>query len=140
VIANVRIRAFAYPTEDEALVLGVLERLAPGAEVRRGRAEGGHGVKVMVLEARLEKRKPVDRFFRGLSSGVLGDLASTTAERIDASGHLYFRLDKQELVMGRLRLASGGDVVAVECVVHGPKGARGEIWRTELERLIAAAE
>lgn len=125
-LANVRLRVFAYPTEDEAKVRALLERLAHGAEVEESSADSAHGVVVKVMEARLGKRKAVESFFRGLGPELLASLAESARQRTDDSGHLHFRLDKQELVLGRIVLASGGDAVVAECAVHGPRSKAEE--------------
>lgn len=134
--ANVRMRVFAYPTEDEVRVKSLLERLAPGAAASVSKADSAHGVVIKVLEVRLEKKRAVETFFRGLGPEILGSLMASVPQRIDGSGHLFFRLDKQELVLGRLRLAVGGDTVAIECSVHGPRARAEETMRGALASML----
>jgi len=126
VLASVRLRAFAYPTEDEAKVKGALESLAPGVGFEERKVDATHGGAIRVFEARLTRRKEIEAFLRSLSPGVRETLAAERAKRTDESGHLFFRLDKQELVLGRQRLAGGGDTVVVECAVHGPRSRAAE--------------
>jgi len=129
-------RVFAYPTEDEVRVKSLLERLAPGAKVAASKADSAHGVVITVLEVRLEKKRAVETFFRGLGPEILGKLMGSVPERMDASGHLYFRLEKQELVLGRVRLAVGGDTVAIECSAHGPRAKAEETMKSALAGML----
>jgi len=129
-------RVFAYPTEDEVRVKSLLERLAPGVEVESAKAESAHGVVITVLEVRLEKKRAVESFFRGLGPEILRRLMESVPQRMDDSGHLFFRLDKQELVLCRLRLAVGGDIVAFECSVHGPRANAEATMRSALAGLL----
>jgi len=74
--------------------------------VGRGRGEpcgGYHGNPIIILEVSQTARAPLEAFWGRLrDAGLCGGVAENLEERINESGELFIRFDKQAAVAGRL--------------------------------------
>ncbi len=124
---QVELRAFVHATED---LEKVREALAFAAgfdldeqkdsdqflkQLTESSSEGHFRNPITILELPLKRAAQVRRFWdRLLADGAIRtDLAHEAPRRLDEELAFWFRLDKQEAVSGRLRLAPGEDVVRV---------------------------
>ena len=111
-IRRLDFRVFQHATEDRGKVALALGLVSGTAEATESRAEGYHGNPIIVLETTVSGRAPIDDFWARLRSARLcGGVEENLEERINDSGELFIRFDKQEAVQGRLALSSGDDVV-----------------------------
>ncbi len=80
--------------------------------------EGYYGNPIYVLRLRVQDPQEASELFLGivrrLDSEDLARLSSTLEQRLDSSGALHLRFDKQLAFQGRLRLYDGDDVIKVK--------------------------
>ena len=129
-----------HATEDRGRVLGAVSRLlgeAPGG-VREEALEGYFGEPLVRLTIPLDGAQALrvlEAIVRGLPSGEFLEVLDTLENRMDGSKNLYFRLDKQKAVLGRLRLGAR-DAVRVKLYCSPPRGVEPvEYVRSVLEGL-----
>jgi hypothetical protein len=105
----VDLRAFAYATEDEALVERALRTLVPEAtEFDRAESRGHHGDRIVVLSTRLERADEIRHVLGRLAEGsVAATVRAELDERIDDDCALFCRLDKAAALNGEVRLGRG---------------------------------
>jgi len=119
-VRRMEFRVFQHATEDPEKVRSALLAVSGGGEVRSSRAEGYHGNPIVILETTIGNRAELESFWQRVrEAGLCPGLAANLEERIDGSGELFVRFDKQEAVGGRLALSAGDDVVQ----------ARGRVMR-----------
>ena len=111
-IQRLDFRVFQHATEDRGKVALALRLVSGTPEATERRAEGYHGNPIIVLETAVSGRTGLDDFWARLrAAGLCGGVEENLEERINDSGELFIRFDKQEAVQGRLALSSGDDVV-----------------------------
>ncbi|MCE2508171.1 MAG: hypothetical protein J4G04_02555 [Nitrosopumilaceae archaeon] len=111
---QVRVNVIAHATEDEARIV---RSLAEGLCIRPDsldtrRSEGHYGNTITTISASLRKREARDvlkRLRETLPGADLDHIRETLPSRMGDST-LYVRLDKQEMVAGRVRLSDSGAV------------------------------
>ena len=134
---HIRADVIVHATEDRSKVAGSLADLLgiqPGAlESRNG--EGHYRNTITTLSATLRKAEAhgaLDRLRDALSGADLDHILDTLESRIDGST-LYMRLDKQEMVSGRIRLNDAGIVrLRITAPVYG--GRAGDAFARLLGR------
>lgn len=102
---------FVHSTEDEERVTSSVERmLGVGVnELEKREIKGQYDNIIKVYTGSFKGRKAESlllRIARGLEGSSRSYLSRNITQFIDHQGRLYIRLDKQELVLGRLVLGS----------------------------------
>nr|AIF15943.1 hypothetical protein [uncultured marine group II/III euryarchaeote KM3_72_A06] len=79
-----------------------------GAEISRERSKSHHGAPQMMIEASIDRKKGAKQAFLRMGVAALSDLRSAgIADLIDEDKALHVRIDIDELVQGRISLATG---------------------------------
>ncbi|MEM1928240.1 MAG: RNA-binding domain-containing protein [Acidilobaceae archaeon] len=133
-VSSAVLRTHVHATEDREKVLAALRNTLPPSlretvEVESESYEGHYGNRIEVLTVELRDSEEAGALLSYLLES-LGDadrrlLLATLAERVDESGSLYLRLDKQSAYRGVLELSDGDDVIKIEIRVEG--GRRGAL-------------
>lgn len=115
---SVRVTLHIHATEDEHRVaIAVADMLAfPHERLSPQQLEGYHGNRIIRYHAHLlaeEASAVARRVFSGLGPRDRERIAADLPQRVDEHGHLFLRLDKQLMILGRWGL-SDVDVVRVE--------------------------
>jgi len=124
-VLRLEIEAFCHATEDlrkvkEAMLNVVPEDLRQkvSESLNVSMLEGFYGNPIFVLRVAIEDSDVAERIFMGILSRLsredLEKLSLTVNQRLDTSGRLHLRLDKQRALMGDLRIYDGDDVVKVK--------------------------
>ncbi|MDR3075405.1 MAG: exosome protein [Candidatus Methanoplasma sp.] len=108
-----RVNIFSYATENEELIHGAMAELLGTDEFDCNIVDSEHGNRLIVLSSELSKQKDTVSFFRRLGKDLAEEIIADLDNRIDDDCVFYLRLDKQELVQGRYRIAHHGDVLSV---------------------------
>jgi RNA binding exosome subunit len=118
-------RVFQHATEDGERVSGALRFVSGAGTYRCSRAEGYHGNPITIIETELSSRRDIELFWeRLLRAGLFSGLEQNLEERINDSGELFIRFDKQRAVEGALELSAGDDVIAARSRVFGTVNGR----------------
>jgi RNA binding exosome subunit len=126
-VRSIELQAICHATESPEKVLQALLNLVPPdirgkIRVEESVAKGHHGNPIRIISASLKGEEAEDTakwIFGRLSESDLRLLELSLDRRIDRSGHLYLRIDKQEAYLGRMMVGSGGDVIRVVISVRG---------------------
>jgi len=110
---NLSFRTLVHATEDPDKVEAALRFLVGDGEIKFTRTAGYHGNPIIIMEARLDRRREICSFFEKLEREQIEEILGTLAERMDDEGTLYLRLDKQAAYQGVCRLVTHDDVVSV---------------------------
>ncbi|KUO41441.1 MAG: hypothetical protein APZ16_06515 [Candidatus Hadarchaeum yellowstonense] len=107
-----------HATEDEQRALELLKGLLPSpVEVRRSLLTGHHGNPITVLEARINQKKDLREFWQTIiarmDEAALAELRRTVEKKVDDSGFLYLRFDKQLAQEGKLVPTEVGESIHV---------------------------
>jgi RNA binding exosome subunit len=79
-----------------------------GAKISRERSKSHHGAPQMLIEASIDRKKGAKQAFLRMGAAALSDLRSAgIADLIDEDKALHVRVDIDELVQGRISLATG---------------------------------
>lgn len=122
---SAELTAFAHATEEPDRVKQALLNSLPGDS--RGELEGWvttallkgyYGNPILVFKLRVEEPEKASVVLRWIIENLPPEdvalLNRTLEQRIDGSGHLYIRLDKQQAFLGRIRVYDGDDVIRVK--------------------------
>jgi len=108
-----RINIFCYATENEELIHDAMEELLGTDEFECDITNSEHGNRILIMSCELSKQKEITPIFLRLGKNISDELKDRLEDRIDEDCVFYLRLDKQELVQGRYRIAHHGDVLSV---------------------------
>ena len=107
-IQAVEVSYFVHPTEEaERVEAAVKNSLSIEAEPERERLEGHFGYAIVYVRYHLtgdEAKRVVDRLALDLDPQAKKSLGESIDGSIDEHSSLYLRLDKQEMMVGRLVL------------------------------------
>lgn len=109
--ASVRISTITHATEDPKKVAQAIRNLSHG-ETSLGftlnRAKGHHGNEIITSVVTIRSTKSAEIFLENLWSGLSqldrNQVFSSLTSRIDSTGKMFLRIDKQEALKGRIRL------------------------------------
>jgi len=108
---SVEASVFAYATEDEAKVEHALKNTLKAeaeSDIEMQRLSGHYNDPLSLMTLRITNRKAAHEVFvnviRGLSTMDRERLLDEIEDRVDDSGNLYLRLDKQSAFTGRMVL------------------------------------
>lgn len=112
-VATLRLRAYIHATEEADRVLAAVRNVTRGAAVIV-QARGHHGNAIDVVEVELHGCEALEAL-RNLIKRLDGTERALLLSGVDADDLvLRVKLDKQAAYLGRLRPASGGDVIVLE--------------------------
>lgn len=145
IVLSTEISAFCHATEDLDKVKAALGNILPEsarAELESSMSiamlEGHYGNPIFVLRLKIEKPELAEALLKqllaSLPEGDLAMLDRTLEQRLDSSGNLYLRLDKQQAFLGDFRVYDGDDVIKVK-VKLSPQ-ARQIILNKSLKELL----
>src|SRR5437660_10591625 len=108
---SVKISTIIHPTEDREQVLQGMRNLClEGTHVNStmNRDKGHHGNEIVTLEFTIRSARNVESLLQNIWSGFSRldriEIYSSLASRIDRTGTLFLRIDKQDSLKGRIRL------------------------------------
>jgi RNA binding exosome subunit len=140
--SSMHARTFCHATEDLARVELAMRSVVGETVIRSSSTEGHFGNPIVVLESTVEDEDCILDLLRQVTEADRLRMSSTLMERIDEACQLFLRFDKQEAYSGRLKLASGDDVVAVRIKVRAFPAKRqvaADVVSEALAELPAAA-
>ena len=108
-----RIRVFCYATENEELIHEKMAEFLGTDEFECDIADSEHGNRIVILSSEISKQKEVVQVFATLGKDIISEITENIEERIDEDCVFFLRLDKQEFVQGRFRIAHHGDVLSL---------------------------
>ena len=117
-ILNMHFRVFCHATEDEIRVVQALKFASGADDITREVTEGYHGNPIIKLEVFIKEKRRSRDFFSRLDEGVIKELVGTLEKRVDDDCNLYLRLDKQEALLGILRMTTSDDAIAVRAKIE----------------------
>ncbi len=114
----IKVSAVVHSTEDREKVGEAIATLFPFEfEILVSKAKGHYGNPMEYLEVEIKRSGEIKKFWRNLID-LLGEqkelLVESIEERIDGQNVLHIRIDKQKAYLGEVRLAEGGDTIAVK--------------------------
>ena len=117
---SVKISTIIHATEDREKVLQAMRNLClDGTHVSStmNRAKGHHGNEIVTLEFAIRSARNVESLLQNIWSGFSRldriEIYSSLASRIDSTGTLFLRIDKQDSLRGRIRLENS-DPIKIE--------------------------
>ena len=101
-------RVHCSAVDDLSVIEDSIQWLAgEGAEISRERSKSHHGAPQMLIEASIGRKKGAKQSFLRMGAVALSDLRSAgIADLIDEDKALHVRVDVDELVQGRISLAT----------------------------------
>ena len=129
---SAKISTIRHATEDPEKVAQAIRKLSPG-ETSLGftmtRAKGHHGNEITTSVFMIRNAKHAEIFlkniWRGLSRLDRTEVYSSLASRIDSTGSMFLRIDKQAALKGRIRLENT-DPVKIEISFRTEPSKRNE--------------
>ncbi|MCD6263439.1 hypothetical protein J7L60_03400 [Candidatus Bathyarchaeota archaeon] len=116
-IASAEISVFSYSTEDEEkvrrAVLNILpQELGESLRFSSSSLRGHYNDRILILRAEVREGTTglAHHLLRRLSPGDQRRLLDEVERRMDGSGNLYIRLNKQEALLGRLELGDADPI------------------------------
>lgn len=147
-VTGVEISVFSYATEDEDNVEHALRNMIPqgvsDAKVELRRLKGYYNDPITIMTASIRRRKEATETFRAtmraLSTLDRYRLIEEVEERVDESGSLYLRLDKQR-ALGGVEVLNEVDPVRMIFRFQVPHGADpASFIRSSIEAVLAESE
>lgn len=137
----VRISTITHATEDPKKVAQAIRNLSLGETSSRltiNRAKGHHGNEITTSVFKTRNAQHAEIFLKNLWNGLSQfdrtEVHSSLASRIDSSGTLFLRIDKQEALKGRVRLQDT-DPVKIEISFRTEPSKRNEFVDNIRKRL-----
>lgn len=113
-IHNLSYRAFVYGTENKEKVLESIKTLFPNSSPQCEATEGYYKNPVLILSNKIDKKKEIKDFVEKLSK--MNDptrkrILHQLENKMDDSGNLFLRFDKQRAYQGDLKVVEHGDSI-----------------------------
>ncbi len=113
-IDYLRFRCIVHATEDPEKVKKAFLFITGGDEMNVKREKGYYGNEILIYEHEIKKKNEIEKFWKRMKSfGVAEEIIPMLDEIVDSHGALYLRFDKQEAYLGRIAIATHGDVIAM---------------------------
>ncbi len=127
---SVKISTITHATEDPEKVARAIRNLFfDGTPVgsTMNRAKGHHGNEIVTLVFTITNAKNAESLLRNIWSGLSQldrtEIYSSLALRIDGTGTLFLRIDKQDSLKGRIRLEDSDPIkIEISFRTKSPKG------------------
>jgi len=129
---SAKISTIMHATEDSEKVAQAIRNFCPdGAPISSTmiRAKGHHGNEIVTLVLTIRNAKSVESLLQNIWSGFSQldrtEIYSSLASRIDSSGTLFLRIDKQGSFKGRIRLEDSDPIkIEISFKTRSPNGNR----------------
>ncbi len=123
-VKQVEVSALCHATEDPEKIKAALSFLTGSEKIYEEDLEGFYGEPIILMKVK-ENGKPAELLFKKITSDVENKkrLLQDLDLRIEG-WKLHLRLDKQQLVMGKISVASGDNTVKL-VVVAGGRAEKG---------------
>ncbi len=113
-IHNISYRAFVYGTENKEKVLESIKTLFPNSSPQCEATEGYYKNPVLILSNKIDKKREIKDFVEKLSK--MNDptrkrILHQLENKMDDSGNLFLRFDKQRAYQGDLKVVEHGDSI-----------------------------
>lgn len=113
-IHNISYRAFVYGTENKEKVLESIKTLFPNSSPQCETTEGYYKNPVLILSNKIDKKREIKDFVEKLSK--MNDptrkrIIHQLENKMDDSGNLFLRFDKQRAYQGDLKVVEHGDSI-----------------------------
>ena len=113
-IHNISYRAFVYGTENKEKVLESIKTLFPNSSPQCEATEGYYKNPVLILSNKIDKKREIKDFVEKLSK--MNDptrkrIIHQLENKMDDSGNLFLRFDKQRAYQGDLKVVEHGDSI-----------------------------
>jgi RNA-binding protein len=113
-IHNISYRAFVYGTENKEKVLESIKTLFPNSSPQCEATEGYYKNPVLILSNKIDKKREIKDFVKKLSK--MNDptrkrILHQLENKMDDSGNLFLRFDKQRAYQGDLKVVEHGDSI-----------------------------
>lgn len=141
---SIKISSITHATEDIEKVLQAVFNVCPEdfpRKVQTDKAKGHYGNEIVICNLVVRGGSKAERFldslWRHMSNVDRNRVCDETQVRVDESGKLHLRLDKQEALRGRLRLQDN-DVLKIEILfktTDNSAGSRVEMVRKRIEQM-----
>lgn len=136
------LRAFAHETEEPDRVRAALRQAAQSADLalQETEVEGGHKNRIRILEGEVRSSPVVKRIFQRLARDDpdgFKRIETDAVRRTDDQLNFYFRLDKQQAYLGRLRLGWTDDAITARGKIRSFQSKRSGAQAEEATQLLA---
>ena len=130
----------AHATEDVEKVEKALRLIAgEDAYCTQYKQEGHHGNPIILFKIELKKQKEimqvVNRLLRALNNEERTRMCTEISKRLDETGTLHLRFDKQLAYAGELRICGGSDSVVIKLKIPTYPHSREEAIQLARELL-----
>jgi RNA binding exosome subunit len=137
----VKISTITHATEDPEKVARAIRNLSLGGTslgFTMTRAKGHHGNEIATSVLVIRNAKDAEIFLKNTWSGLSQldrtEIYSSLASRIDSTGTMFLRINKQEALKGRIRLENT-DPVKIEILFRTEPSKRNELVDNIRKRL-----
>lgn len=113
-IHNISYRAFVYGTENKEKVLESIKTLFPNSSPQYEETEGYYKNPVLILTNKIDKKREIKDFVDKLSKmndPIRKRILHRLEDKMDDSGNLFLRFDKQRAYHGDLKIVEHGDSI-----------------------------
>ncbi len=136
---SAKISTIIHATEDSEKVARAIRNLCPDGtpiDSTTNRAKGHHGNEIVTLVFTIRNAKSVESLLQKIWSGFSQldrtEIYSSLASRIDSSGTLFLRIDKQGSFRGRIRLENS-DPIKIE-ISFGTRSPKGDGFVDDIQK------
>jgi len=113
-IHNISYRAFVYGTENKEKVLESIKTLFPNSSPQCEETEGYYKNPVLILTNKIDKKREIKDFVDKLSKmndPIRKRILHRLEDKMDDSGNLFLRFDKQRAYQDDLKIVEHGDSI-----------------------------
>lgn len=143
-VLNLEATAFAHATENLEKVKTALLNVFPTklrgeleGEVKVSMLHGFYGNVIYVIKITMDKPELASMVFGAILEKLpyedVKRIEATLEQRLDSSGNLHIRLDKQHAFLGRIRVYDGDDVIKVRAKLS--RHILNDVWSRGLSVL-----
>lgn len=138
-VAEISMEVFSHATEEPTKVLKALFSVVPTncrskLDVKEEAVRGYFKNPIIIYRAKLPKRQEAEDTFSLIAQGVIDDdkirLGKEIERRIDDSGKLFLRLDKQAAYMGMIVVRQDDDTIKLTIRFSGYPAKKDRIIST----------
>ncbi|WXG42883.1 MAG: RNA-binding domain-containing protein [Promethearchaeati archaeon SRVP18_Atabeyarchaeia-1] len=138
-VTEISMEVFSHATEEPSKVLKALFSVVPAncrskLDVKEEAVRGYFRNPIIIYRAKLPRRQEAEDTFSMLAQGVIDDdkvrLGKEIERRIDDSGKLFLRLDKQAAYMGEIAVRQDDDTIKMTIRFTGYPARKDRIINT----------
>ncbi len=136
---SAKVSTIIHATEDPEKVAHAIRNLYPDRKSigsSMNRAKGHHGNEIVTLVFTIRNANGAESLLQNIWSGFSQldrtEIYSSLASRIDSSGTLFLRIDKQDSFRGRIRLENS-DPIKIE-ISFGTRSPKGDGFMDDIQK------